>query len=161
MSIENLKVYGQEDGKPITLVPHNWYAWQMLPGYGHLENRGYFSPIWVTAVRPLKTGADLMELEFFNACYARGGQDFSLKLKVLSRRSQYLMASLPDYKKPAERDAVISRITPHWLLQHCPHLCEQYPPEKMQNSLAQSELHYYLNELFFRDLRPENGLEHH
>ena len=49
-----------------------WYGWQMNPGYFGERCVPYFSPIHVTRVTPLKTGKGILEIDFWNVCYAEG-----------------------------------------------------------------------------------------
>ena len=83
----------------------------MLPGY---TETAYFSPIFVYAVAPLKTGHNLLQLDFYNAMYATGVQGFSTSLLVFKRASTYLMGDLAESQQ-AERAVVISEINFAWL----------------------------------------------
>ncbi len=85
----------------------------------------YCSPIYVQRVQPLKTGNGLLRLEFFNALYAEGVQEFEIDLKVLKRAKNYLIADLP---YDTERSAIIGHIEFSWLAQSCPALLVDHPP---------------------------------
>lgn len=43
-----------------------WYAWQMIPGYVGERSVPYCSLIYVTDFKPLKTGSNLVNIEFIN-----------------------------------------------------------------------------------------------
>ena len=74
-----------------------WFGWQMNPGYGGQRCVPYFSPIHVTRVAPLKTGKGILEIDFWNVCYAEGVQNFEgVRLKILLRAENYLIGLLLD-----------------------------------------------------------------
>lgn len=134
----------------LKLIPGKWYGWQMLPGY--LDRYSpYLSPILVEKVIPEKTGQGWLQLNFFNAFYAEGVQDFKLRLKVVDKAQDYLITRLeyPDI----ERHAIISRISFEWLKEQLPTWYEEAPKETMP-LFARSEIDYYLNQRFFNTLRP-------
>jgi hypothetical protein len=55
----------------------------------------YFSPIHVTRVTPLKTSKGILEIDFWNVCYAEGVQNFAgMRLKILLRAENYSIAHL-------------------------------------------------------------------
>ena len=134
-----------------SIAPDRWYGWQMLPGYSG-DNASYFSPIRVSQVTPLKSGKGLLDLEFFNAFYAEGAQGFNVRLGVIARRAEYLIAKI-EYADGLQRDAIVTRLSEAWLRRHTK-ILELNPPERMAESLAQHELDYYLNCVFFQTLRP-------
>jgi hypothetical protein len=81
----------------------------MNPGYFGQRCVPYFSPIYVTRVTPLKTGKGILEMDFFNACYVEGVQNFDgMRLKVLLRAENYLIGHLLG-NDPEVRSAVIRR----------------------------------------------------
>src|SRR3972149_5077415 len=81
-----------KSSKRFQLVRDRWYAWQMIPGYIGERSIPYCSPIYVTRVDPLRTGRSVLRLGLVNVFYAEGVQDFVLKLKMLKRASDYLVA---------------------------------------------------------------------
>ena len=135
----------------ITLKRAKWYGWQMLPGYVSTYEP-YFSPILVETVTPEKSGKGWLQLQFYNAFYAEGVQGFNKRLKVLDRTAQYLIARLED-PPPTERHAIVSRISFEWVEARFPDWYREAPKESMPN-FACSEIDYYLNQRFFRTLRP-------
>jgi hypothetical protein len=127
-----------------------WYAWQMIPGYVGERSVPYCSPIYVTDFKPLKTGGGAVELDFINVFYAQGVQDFSLKMKVLKRASDYLLADLGvDSHSDQERSAVISHIEFEWIKRFCPELWYHRPPSNYIES-AVGSVSMYLDEIYFR-----------
>ena len=111
----------------------------MLPGYFGERMTPYCSPIRIREVHPLKSGKGLLRVEFFNALYAEGVQDFALDLKVLKRASNYLLADLP---YDPERSAVIGHIEFSWLESFCPKLLAAHPPA------SYSSVSVYLDGIF-------------
>jgi hypothetical protein len=91
-------------------------------------------------------------MQFYNAFYAEGVQGFSLRLKVLDRAADYLIARI-DYPQPTERHAIISRMSFAWLEARFPEWYREAPKETMP-LFASSEIDYYLNQRFFGTLRP-------
>jgi hypothetical protein len=105
-----------------------WYGWQMNPGYIGDRCVPYFSPIHVTRVTPLKTGKGILEIDFWNVCYAEGVQNFEeVRLKVLLRAENYLIGRLLDSDSEV-RSAIISHIEFAWLERFCPHIVKTAPP---------------------------------
>lgn len=123
------------DTSRLTLVPGQWYGWQMLPGYGAAEDGAYFSPIRVERVTPKKTGRSILHLEFRNALYASGVQDFALDLRLLRHERDYLVASILDAEgRPTDRTAVITTISLQWVARMCPQLSEAAEAELASQS---------------------------
>lgn len=131
----------------LTLGIGQWYGWQMLPGYGG-RCHPYFTPIYVKAVEPLKKGSGHLRLEFFNAMYAQGVQDFTLNLKILKRCEDYLVADL-DYGDGQEMDrtAIVSHIDFEWIKRHCPEIWWNRPHSSFAGA-ASGSVSLYLSELF-------------
>ncbi|SOB75579.1 hypothetical protein SAMN04488490_1190 [Marinobacter sp. LV10R510-11A] len=133
-----------------SIVKNCWVAWQMIPGYACERSVPYCSPIFVTGVTPLKTGKGHIKLEFLNALYAQGVQDFYLNIKVLKRAKDYLVGEI--IYSPGEdsgRVAVISHIEFQWLERFCPELWFHRPPST--TSHGTNSISVYLNEVFFRE----------
>lgn len=86
-----------------------WYSWQMLPGYGW---GAYFSPIKISEIQE-KEENNLIELGFYNACYAQGVQGFYLTMKVLWHVEEFLIAEI--YPLSSKRVAIIGNIDYAWL----------------------------------------------
>lgn len=84
----------------------------------------YCSPIYITSVRPLKSGMNLLRVEFWNLLYAEGVQDFKLDFKVLKRADNYMLVDLP-YDK--ERSAIVGHIELSWLERFCPEFVRAHP----------------------------------
>lgn len=129
---------------------NGWFAWQMIPGYSGERSVPYCSPIYVTNITPLKTGKSLIKLEFLNALYAQGVQDFCLDIRVMKRAKDYLVGDL--VYSPGEdsgRVAVISYIEFQWVERFCPELWYHRPPAS--TSSGASSISMYLNEVFFRE----------
>ena len=120
-----------------------WGSWQMLPGYFGERMTPYCSPIFVRRVEPLKTGKRILRVDFFNALYAQGVQDFSVDLKVIKRASNYLIAEFID---DTDRSAVIGHMEFLWLEEFCPSLCVDNPRG------TESSVSNYLDAVFGRQL---------
>lgn len=138
------------DGRFI-LSPGRWYGWQMLPGYT-TGYRPYFSPIRVEKVVPKKTGAGWLDIEFYNAFYAEGVQDFHVSARILIRGESYLVCAI-DGTSSSPRTAVISSLSMDWLRDHCREFLEKISHREMEG-LAKSEMDYFLNMAIFGSLRP-------
>lgn len=125
------------------LTANHWFGWQMFPGYFGERCVPYCCPIYVTRVTPLKTGKGTLDLAFWNTGYAQGAQDFELRLRMLYRASDYLVARI-DYGESdeTERCAVISHIEFGWIEKFCPHLWHNHPPHD------HGSVDLYLREIF-------------
>ena len=124
-----------------------WFAWQMVPGYLGERSVPYCSPIYVKKVQPLKTGKNLIRLDFVNVLYAQGVQDIELDMRVLKRAKDYLIGDLiynPD--EVPDRAAIISHIEFGWVERFCPDLWYHRPPGSTK--AGASSISMYLNEVF-------------
>ncbi|MGI9294335.1 MAG: hypothetical protein ACR2PS_10165 [Pseudomonadales bacterium] len=126
---------------------NGWFAWQMIPGYMGERSVPYCSPIYVTKLKPLKTGKSFMRVDFINVFYAEGVQDFSLDMRILKRAKDYLIGEL-DYghEKEPERAAIISHIEFGWVERFCPELWCHRPPSSTK--AGTSSISMYLDEVF-------------
>jgi hypothetical protein len=130
-----------------TLFAPRWFGWQMNPGYLGERCVPYCSPIYVTRVTPLKTGKGILEMDFFNACYAEGVQQFrGTRIKLLLRGENYLIGHLLDYDTEV-RSALISHIEFAWLERFCPEIIRTYPPWEME-PLYSGSVSLYLCQIF-------------
>jgi hypothetical protein len=130
-----------------------WYAWQMIPGYAGERSVPYCSPIYVTDFKALKSGGGTVQVDFVNVFYAQGVQDFSLKMRVLKRASDYLIADLgADADYDQERSAVISHIEFEWIRRFCPELWYHRPPSSCAGPTTGS-VSVYLDEVFLNSGR--------
>jgi len=124
-----------------------WFGWQMNPGYVGERCVPYFSPIHVTRVAPLKTGKGILEIDFWNVCYAEGVQNFAgMRLKILLRAENYLIGHLQGYDFEV-RSAIISHIEFAWLNHFCPHIVEAHPPFDV-NAVYSGSVSLYLDRIF-------------
>ncbi|WP_095497304.1 hypothetical protein [Paraferrimonas haliotis] len=126
---------------------NGWFAWQMIPGYIGERSIPYCSPIYITDFKPLKTGKNLMRIDFINVFYAEGAQNFSLDIRVLKRAKNYLVAELYyGSVEPSERTAIISHIEFGWVERFCPKLWYNRPPSS--TNAGTSSIGLYLTEVF-------------
>ncbi len=117
----------------------------MLPDYA---GEPYCSPILVHQVVPLKSGQAILHLRFFNACYAKGVQDFRLDLHVLWRSPEYLIAELLyNTSEPAWRSVIICNVSFAWLTRKLSWIIEGNPPNTDQADAA--AVTEYLNRFTF------------
>jgi hypothetical protein len=99
----------------ITLEAGRWYGLTMYPGY---MSTPYHSPIRVNAVRLLASGRSLLEIDFYNACYAEGAQFFTYRLKVLRREAHHMLAAIED----SDRSISLLPLDESWLGEYRPEL---------------------------------------
>ncbi len=131
----------------LKLNPGSWYAWQMIPGYIGERSVPFCSPIYVQTVTPQKTGKKILKLEFINALYAEGVQNFSLDLKIIKHAPDFLIAELQHDENGIDRAAVISHIEFAWIERFCPSLWYDSPPSSIGGA-ATNSVSVYLNEVF-------------
>ena len=74
-----------------TLEKGKWYGMTMYPGY---NATAYHSPIRIDAIHPGGFGLRRLDIDFYNAGYAPGMQDFSYSLDILKREEGYLLAAI-------------------------------------------------------------------
>lgn len=135
----------------LNLEGGRWYGWQLLPGYSPGYSP-YYSPILVVSALPEKSGHGWLGLEFFNAFYAEGVQGFSLRLQVVERSKDYLIARIGN-SPGTERHVIVSRISFEWIASQFPEWYQAAPRDSMP-AFASSEIDYYLSQRFFGTLRP-------
>ena len=131
------------------LYPKNWYAWEMIPGYFGERNVPYFSPVYVRKVTPLKTGKNVLRIEFINVFYAEGVQLFDLKLRILIHCEHYFVAEIVKNTPGIERCATVSTIEFEWIRTCCPSLWYHRPPSSV-SKLAELDVSSYLSQVFLR-----------
>jgi len=127
--------------KRFELRENRWYAWEMLPGYG--GGVPYFPPILIESVHPLGTGKGLLRVEFFNAFYAEGVQDFRIDLRILKRADEYLICEI--IQSSEDRTAIIAEISFDWLGFVLSKMINEFPP---QTGPARENVKSYLDRVF-------------
>lgn len=136
--------------KQFEITKDRWFAWQMIPGYIGERSVPYCSPIFITGIKPLKTGKGIFHIDFINVFYAEGVQNFSIKIKMLKRAENYLIGDLIySDNEDSGRCAVISHIEFEWVKKFCPELWYQRPPSSC-SSIAANSITEYLNEVFLK-----------
>lgn len=138
--------------KLINIEKDNWYGWQMLPSYTGEHCIPYFSPIFVTYFKAHKSGKGLFRIEFLNAAYAEGMQEFSVEIRMLKRARDYLVGEIAeDHGGSFARCSIISNIEAEWLRRFCPELVARHPQltnldlnsESLAQLLSEAFLHNF------------------
>lgn len=120
---ETLKLQTTTMSVKFQLQRRRWFGWAEGPPDG----TGWpASPIFVTAITPLKTGAGLLKLDFLQPMRPGGGARRSLVLKVIQHSPRHLAASFDE--EGVERTALISDADYSWLEAFCPLLVARRPP---------------------------------
>ncbi len=134
--------------REITLLPGEWYGWQMLPGYFGVDYLPYCSPIRLKSVTPKKSGKGILRLEFFNALYAQGVENFKMDIRVLKRASAYLVGE-PATKSQSEADrtVIVSVLEMEWLRYFCPILWQKTELSAM-GQISRGEIGPSLDRIF-------------
>lgn len=91
----------------LELEPGRWYGWTMWPGY---MDRAYHSPIRVEQVDWL--GHELIDLQFYNAAYARGVRGMGTRLRILAHHATYLLAAIDQSQ---DRSVAVVPMTAGWI----------------------------------------------
>ena len=100
--------------KEFRLEERQWYGWIEVP----VEEPGFAaSPIFVMGVKPLKTGAGYLGLEFLQPLFPGGGTRRTLALKVLQHSSGHLTCRFKDSGR--ERTAIVAPATFEWMASYC------------------------------------------
>jgi hypothetical protein len=94
-----------------TIEPRRWYAMQIW-----LDGIYDLSPVRIYNVRPLKSGANELELEFYHASYPEGVRDKNYWLRILFRAKTYLLAHSTGHDD--NRCVWIGNLTADWLKPH-------------------------------------------
>jgi hypothetical protein len=133
---------------PLALEAGLWFGWVETPPQAPSLAA---SPILVTQVEQLKTGAGLLRLRFIQPLMpcAQGRRD--LVLKMLSNHGSHLVASYRE--EDATRTVVISDLDLNWLRSYCPELLARRSPSQAlflvdDAPLAASSLANYIARIF-------------
>ena len=98
-----------------TLTPRRWYAMLcILP-----DGTQHASPVWIFAAHARKTGAGLLEMDFWHANYPEGVQRKTYLLRVLRRAAAYLIAERHD--EPEKSPVILAEVSREWLRAHFQH----------------------------------------
>lgn len=120
----------------------------MFPGYLGEFCVPYFSPIFIEKIEGMKTGKNIIKLNFLNALYAQGVQNFEFNLQILKRSENYLFANIQyNSNSNLDRFVVISTIEFEWIKLFCKSLWESHKPDSIKNNIDVDE---YLNKVFLR-----------
>jgi hypothetical protein len=106
--------------------------------------RPYYSPIYVQAITPRKSGHGALTVLFINALYAAGVQKLEAHLLVLKRERTYLIAEIED---DDDRAAIIGEISVEWLMDVLPHWFQIQPPDNVKEPYI-TDVQLYLDERF-------------
>ena len=109
--------------KALKLIPDHWYGWQMLPGYAG----PYYSPIKLDRFAKPEDDDGTCEIAFFNACYARGVQSFTLKLRNVLWTDDFLAGAINYGDDKFERLGIVTAISARWIQMFCPELAHEIP----------------------------------
>lgn len=99
-----------------TLVPHHWYACELIGGEFD-EDRCSYSPIRIGSVRPQRTGKRTFALDFYHASYPEGVRDKTYQLETIERGERYILAKSIDHHPV--RLLLIYEVDWSWLERHC------------------------------------------
>lgn len=98
----------------LKLKPFAWAGWLELPA----RAAGWAaSPIYITAVNPLKSGRGRLLVEFVQPLRPGGGLSRSIVLRVGQHREDYLIGEFDD--EGVRRAVIISEISFAWLQSYC------------------------------------------
>ncbi len=82
----------------------------------------HYSPVWVSEVRPLKTGAGRLVVSFYHANYPEGVRDKVYELTVLHRAPGFVLSKNQTGEIGQERIVIFEAISGDWLRRHFPAL---------------------------------------
>lgn len=106
------------------LKPRCWSGLTEVPAYGtHFVS----TPVYVSAVKPLKTGKGLLQLEFIQPLAPGGGRNRVIVGKVVQKTKDHTKVLFEDQEELAPRTAVLSSSTFDWLETYCPELMTRRP----------------------------------
>lgn len=132
---------------PLPLFAGCWYAWQRLQGDGDGSSSHYYSPLYVSHVRPPDRRGSPVLLAGFNVLQLDGPQDEALVLRPLHHTPRLLVADLLDGPGAPPAVGILGPIDFTWLRRHCAHLLEHHPPALFGDD-AESDVVAYLDHAF-------------
>lgn len=116
-------------GSRLTLSPRQWYGLQLLGPLDVVAERvdtwTAATPIFVTAVTPLKTGGSIIELQFVRVIAAFQPTLTTMTLKVLHRDERAIVAAGESWRGLTDLLA-ITLLDLDWLKRLCPRMVERY-----------------------------------
>ena len=101
---------GTEKPGRFTLVPGQWFALTMFPGYGDCP---YHSPIRVDSIAPIPDRC--FEVEYLNLGYAAGVQGMRKRWRTVRRVESHIIA---EEASGGERSYVITKFNSSWFVRH-------------------------------------------
>jgi hypothetical protein len=109
------------------LQPRCWSGLTEVPTCGSQFGRHFVStPVYLTAVQPLKTGKGLLRLEFLQPLVPGGGEARMIVGKVVQKAKEHITVLFDD-KELGSRTAIFSPPTFDWLETFCPELMARRP----------------------------------
>lgn len=106
------------------LEPRSWSGLTEVPAYGP-----YFvsTPVYVTAVQPLKTGKGLLRVDFAQPLIPGGGLRRTIIGKVVQKTREHITLIYEDEDEIELHTAIFSSPSFDWLDTFCPALMERRP----------------------------------
>ena len=110
---------------PFTLEPRKWFAMEYIFQDAHR----HYSPVWIEAVEPLKSGQGVLEVAFFHANYSEGVQGKVYQIRVHQRTAGYIVGARREHDGSVRGTVIFEAITPDWMRLHFPQytICDSRP----------------------------------
>ncbi|MCC7426953.1 MAG: hypothetical protein IT557_08625 [Alphaproteobacteria bacterium] len=108
------------------IKPRTWVGWLEMPP----RHPGWAaSPVWMTAVMPLKSGKGILRLDFVHAVRPVAAARRRVDLRVLARAPSQITGTFVD-ENGQGRTAILCAIDFDWLATFCPVLMHRRPPAR-------------------------------
>lgn len=129
------------------LAPNTWFGWQVIREGQPEDPPWQCTPIYVTDVRPLKTGKGILRVSFIAALARRASKQLKIDLRVGIHTSDCIIAEFSD-GETSRCVAVIRAISLPWIQQYCAELWSRRPPERIDSMGDVTDVDVYLTIAF-------------
>jgi hypothetical protein len=114
----------------LSLEPERWYAWDII-SVRAFGNSWPSTPIFITAVTPLKSGKNILRISFVAALRPISQGGLTVDLRIVHHRPNHLVGTFFDAEQ-SEHTASVSIPTMEWFQYRCHDFATRFPPANFQ-----------------------------
>jgi hypothetical protein len=116
----------------LSIEPKRWFAWDTLSAHA-FEGTWPSTPIFVTAVKPLKSGKGILRIFFVAALHPISPKKFTIDLRIVHHRPDHLVGIFFD-GDGREHTASVSTPTFEWLQFRCLDFASRFPASNFERT---------------------------
>jgi hypothetical protein len=116
----------------LSLEPNRWFAWDIVSAHA-FEGTWPSTPIFLTAVKPLKSGNGILRISFVAALHPISPKRFTIDLRIVHHRPDHLVGVLLN-GDGHEHTASVSTPTFEWFQFRCHDFASRFPVSNFQHT---------------------------